>query len=392
VIAVVLWLGALFAAPEGVDRHYKQAKEAESRQDFARAAQEWKAITALDPNMAEAFSNLGMMYHFSRQYQKSIEAFRQAQQLKPELLAPYLFTGIDYYLIGQPAAAIPQLHHALTLDGGNAEARKWLGMSYMHLGDFAAAAAELSRCPRDEEILFHLARAYANVAEGALTRSKAIAAGSPELAELEGQVAAASKQALDTIDEFAALAPNSWRADQLRAEYHRARGEEDGALRAYEQALAKNPQAIQIHLAIGNICATRREWDQAIRHYQDELKADPYSAKALERMGQVHADLHHGGEATRYLLQAIALDPKLPEAHKALGKIYLQQSDPARAVTHLRLALALGATQDPTVYFQLSKALRLKGEISEAEKNEAILKKLLTEKRSKAVRASANPE
>ena len=32
------------------------------------------------------------------------------------------------------------------------------------------------------------------------------------------------------------------------------------------------------------------------------------------------------------------------------------------------------------------------GEISEAEKNEAILKKLLTEKRAQAERTSANPE
>ena len=391
-IAVVLWLGALFAVPESVDRHYRQAKEAESRQDFARAAQEWKAITALDPTMAEAFSNLGMMYHFSRQYQKSIDAFRRAQQLKPELIAPYLFTGIDDYLMGQPNAAVPQLQHALALDGGNAEARKWLGMSYMHLGDFAAAAAELSQCPRDEEILFHLARAYANAAEKAFEGSKAAAAGSSERAQLQGQGAAASKRALDTIDEFAALAPNSWRADQLQAEYHQARGEEDSALRAYERALAKNPAAIQIHLALGNIYATRREWDQALRHYQAELKADPYSAKALERMGQVHGDLHHPAEATRYLLQAIALDPRLPEAHKALGKIYLQQSDSARAVTHLRLALALGANKDPAVYFQLSKALRLKGEISEAQKNEAILKKLLTAKREQTGQASANPE
>jgi len=178
----------------------------------------------------------------------------------------------------------------------------------------------------------------------------------------------------------------------LRAEYHRARGEEDSALQAYEQALRKKPEAIQIHLAMGNIYATRREWGQAIRHYQAELKADPYSAKALERMGQVHADLHHADEATRYLLQAIALDPNPPDAHKALGKIYLQQSDPARAVTHLRLALALGATNDPTVYFQLSKALRLKGEISEAEKNEAILKKLLTAKRAQAGQTCVNPE
>jgi len=392
VIAVVLWLGALFAAQENVERHYKQAKEAETRQDFARAAGEWKIITTLEPRMAEAYSNLGMMYHFGRQYQKSIEAFRHAQQLKPELLAPYLFTGIDFYLIGQPAAAIPQLQRALALDSGNAEARKWLGMSYMHLGDFAAAAAELSQCTRDEEILFHLGRAYAKVAETALERAKTLAAGSTERAELERRGAAASKQALDTIDEFAAVAPHSWRADQLRAEYHRARGEEDSALQAYEQALRKKPEAIQIHLAMGNIYATRREWGQAIRHYQAELKADPYSAKALERMGQVHADLHHADEATRYLLQAIALDPKLPDAHKALGKIYLQQSDPARAVTHLRLALALGATNDPTVYFQLSKALRLKGEISEAEKNEAILKKLLTAKRAQAGQTSVNPE
>jgi tetratricopeptide (TPR) repeat protein len=333
-----------------------------------------------------------MMYHFDRQYQKSIESFRQAQKLNPELIAPHLFAGIDYYLVGQPAAAIPELQRALQLDHGNVEARKWLGMSYMHLGDFSAAANELSQCPRDEEILFYLGRAYAKVAETAFQTAKTVEAGSPKRAELELRGATASQQALNAIDEFAVLAPQSWRADQLRAEYHLARGEEDSAIPAYEQALAKKPDAVQIHLALGNIYATRREWNQAIRQYQAELKADPYSAKALERMGQVHADLHQTAEATRYLLRAIALDPNLPDAHKALGKVYLQQSEPAQAVKHLRLALALGATSDTTVYFRLSKALRLQGEAAEAEKIEAALKKLLSEKRDQAGQHSMNPE
>jgi tetratricopeptide (TPR) repeat protein len=387
VLAAPLIAALLLAAPAGdIDQHYARAKEAQERQDFARAAEEWNAIIKLQPGLAEAHSNLGMMYHFGRQYEKSIEAFRRAQLLNPRLVAPHLFLGIDYYLAGRPAEAIPELRRTLELEPGNAEARKWLGMSYMHMGEFAAAAAELSRCAPDDEILFHLARAYAKTAEADLHRARALEAGSAQRVELEQRAAAASGQALDALDRFAARAPDSWRADQLRAEYHLSRGEDQSALEAYQRALAKNPDAVQIHLSLGNLHATRREWDQAIAEYQAELKTDPYSAKALERIGQVHADLHRPEQARDFLERALALDPRLPEAHKALGKILLQQSKPAAAVTHLRLALTLGAENDPTVHFQLSKALRQMGQIAEAQKSEAVLKRLLE---TKAVKAGA---
>lgn len=68
----------------------------------------------------------------------------------------------------------------------------------------------------------------------------------------------------------------------------------------------------------------------------------------------------------------------------------MQQSKPAAAVTHLRLALTLGAENDPTVHFQLSKALRQMGRIAEAQKSEAVLKRLLESKAAKAG-APVNP-
>ena len=103
---------------DAINAHATLAGKAAQRRDFNTAASEWQTVIALAPQMAEAHSNLGMMWHFAGQYPKAISAFRDALSLNPKLLAPHLFLGIDYYLISHPRDAIPELRSALALDPG----------------------------------------------------------------------------------------------------------------------------------------------------------------------------------------------------------------------------------------------------------------------------------
>jgi len=48
--------------PNSLESHYQLAQQAQKRGDYAAAAEEWKAIVALSPKLAEAHANLGMMY------------------------------------------------------------------------------------------------------------------------------------------------------------------------------------------------------------------------------------------------------------------------------------------------------------------------------------------
>ncbi len=462
----------------GIEELYQRARQAQERGDYAHAAREWEAIVQRAPGMAEAHSNLGMIYHLSGEYGAAIEAFRRALHINPELVTPSLFLGIDYYLTSRIEEAIEQLRRALALDPKSTVARKWLGMSYAHAEDFLTAAEHLRLCraedPKDIDLLFHLGRVYSRICyrsyeslrllapesawqhllkgekhldQGLLERARVefrlvllvdprwkeavrltLDGASPESVVstmptiqqgtaggdrsgrarqllIKGETATAlelfsalqkanpdnaeylyfvgrcaEKLAVDVLQQFLRIAPDSYRAHQLKAEYHIARNDPEEAIAEYRQALSLKSNAIQIHLAVGAIYENQRDYKKALVEYHNELKSDPFSALAMERIGTIYVQMHQASEAKKYLLQAARISPNSAETHKALGKVYFQDGLYAEAVKHFELALQKAATKDPSVYFQLSKALRKTGNVEAADQNLIIFKRALGEK------------
>src|SRR5437764_12287492 len=99
-VAIVceLSLCPLRAEQDTIQTHAARARQAQERRDFVAAANEWQAVVDLAPHLAEARSNLGMMWHFAGNYEKSIPELRAAAKLNSALVAPHLFLGIDLYL------------------------------------------------------------------------------------------------------------------------------------------------------------------------------------------------------------------------------------------------------------------------------------------------------
>ena len=109
--------------PNSLESHYQAAQQAQQQRDYARAAEEWKAIVALSPKLAEAHANLGMMYQLLRRQPEAIESFKTALELNPNLASVRLFLGIAYYLTSRPNLAIEQLQQALSLKPQDAARR-----------------------------------------------------------------------------------------------------------------------------------------------------------------------------------------------------------------------------------------------------------------------------
>ncbi len=604
VLATVLAAAsAAFAQPRQGDVawHHQRAQEALQRQDIAAAAKEFQAIVDLRPDLPQARSNLGLMYHLQRKYEPAIEQFREALRLDPKLASASMFLGIDYYLVSRPRLAIENLEHALSLDPRSAPARKWLAMSYLLAGDPHRAASELKNArrldPSDHELGFHLGRAYLKVSQlafltlrtygaespwffvfrgrqfehqnkpaealdefrhaartdakfpgvhyeigraleasgrpaealeaylrelrnyrshaaasaalvGVLIRLgleeeakevgllaerrhsgnpavagilesaylKASAASQPtgdqpldesaigeflrEERELAGKSSGPSSwaerardailganpaqalrlaespdsgkqkrsskywkaraflelgrlgEALDafvslqgpdggspelayymqrcaeqlgfrTLESFAAAEPSSYRAHQLRAEYHAAREESAKAIAEYRKALELRPGAALIYLAIGELHLRDRDYDSALAAFGAELRNDPYSVAALTGAGEVYATKEQPDKAEELLLKAVSINPDSIAARKALGKVLYAQGDYSKAVEHLQSAIDSGAGEDETVYYQLGRAFLKLGDREQARKNLAIVKELQNAKRRK---------
>lgn len=438
--ALLIILGRCFAQADQTELtvHSERAREAQQQGNFKTAAAEWEAITRIAPDIAEAYSNLGMMRHFDRQYPRAIDAFLQASRLNLNLVAPHLFLGIDYYLTARSAEAIPQFKTVLTLSPDDKAARKWLGMSLYESGDFKASVRELALAsqidPHDSDLLFYQSRTFSKLLFQSYDAIRQIDSGSPFLKALrdehfpipsegnEGTAFEADLQSdrvsqaferadnlirkspqnasywfwfgkssemlgLKALDRFLAASPESYRVDQLRAEYSLAIGNDAEAIKHYRQALARKSNATQLHESLGDIFMAHHDYDQAIPEYDAEVKLNPYALVSLQRLGQAYAELHDPANASKYLNRALNINPRSYEALRALAKVCFERGDYSGSVKLYRAAIDTNHKAEPAMFFQLSQTYKRLGDQTESARWLAVFRQALAKQHASTAEA-----
>ena len=121
------------------------AAAAQSRGDFASAAEFYRKATEIDPSIPELWANLGLMEHQIGKSSDAIQSFKRAIRLKPSLFVPQLFLGIEYLAAKDPTAALPYLETAGKLHPNDLQAALSLGSDYEMLGRADSAAEAYSR-------------------------------------------------------------------------------------------------------------------------------------------------------------------------------------------------------------------------------------------------------
>jgi tetratricopeptide (TPR) repeat protein len=117
------------------------AQAAQSRGDFQAAADAYRKATEVAPSIPQLWANLGLMDHQLGKSPEAIEAFRKAAELDSSLFVPQLFLGIEYLDAKNPAAALPYLKRAVTINSKDVQAALSLGSTYSML-DRGSQAAE----------------------------------------------------------------------------------------------------------------------------------------------------------------------------------------------------------------------------------------------------------
>jgi tetratricopeptide (TPR) repeat protein len=161
------------AAPARQDRIvalFQQARQAEQRREFSEAARLYDKILALDPKVAEVWTNKGLALYELSKHREALAAFTKAATLKPRLLTPHLFLGIIYLKLGEPEKAIGPLESALRLEPRHpqatcelANARAGLADAYAVLGETDRAIAEMKQAlsaDTDGSMHYRLGRWY----------------------------------------------------------------------------------------------------------------------------------------------------------------------------------------------------------------------------------------
>lgn len=326
---------------------------------------------------------------------------------------------------GDSKAAVLQLKSALSDNPEEVEARFLLGRALRQSGDFVAAVLELKKAremgyPPDlvvpeiartliaqgdyrslvkdfgdvqlaaadakADFKTSLATAYANVGQGdkvePLTREAfALAPQLPAVKLAQAKMIAGKGEidaALQLIDQVAARNVLSAEAYFLRGDIlMRARRDAEGALAAYQQAVAADPTMVNAHVSIIGVEISRNKPEAAQKQLQAFKAALPKNPQAvyteaqlafiakdyartrdiLEQLlraypdiaglrtfaGATHLKLDQPLLAETNLAKALQLEPKLGLAREYLARTYLRLGQPDRALA--TLAPMIGSPQ-----------------------------------------------
>ncbi len=120
-------------------------------------------------------------------------------------------------------------------------------------------------------------------------------------------------------------APGNVRAQQLLAQVYLARGENDAGLRLLTGALARHPQAYQVHLDLGFYYYRQGE-PGAAKQYFGRVAGDGKAPRKTRAAGYYYLALMHRdqgllSEAERQLEEAVRLDPQATQYRRAAREI-----------------------------------------------------------------------
>jgi tetratricopeptide (TPR) repeat protein len=390
---------------------------------YARAEAELSALAAVNPNSPEILDDLGIAYQLQGNTDVAVTLFERVLKIKrlPDamaMLASDLCRNHDFQ------RAIPLLNEVKAhLDDPNLMAT--VGPCFLEADKPADAVivyeqlVKRKALPEDENAV-NLVRAYFDLSRKLLETLATLPGGAVythavQTAKSDGSLDARSqfraayqattylRESLSTDDEIRLLMshpndapllyilgvkcaeraaegfdraqdewPDSIALNQLIAELKDAQGDREGAMHAYEEILAKHPEAPpDVHFALGLLYGERGRWDDALEQYRSVAAEAAGSLYLRRRISEALVHLGHNqavidllsnivkktdapfwalrdyGEAAEGLGQeqiaidslkrASRLDPGNSSVHYHLVRIYHKLNDPKAAEAELSI-------------------------------------------------------
>jgi tetratricopeptide (TPR) repeat protein len=408
----------------------RAAQEAERQNDFPRAVRNYQYLVKRLPRSAEMESDLGVALYFDHQLNPAIAAFRKAIALNPNLLAPYLFSGLAWYRLSNPDQAVVALEKAVRIKPSDVLAHTWLGYAYVSQSRYETAVKEFqATCeldPNDIDAWYALGQSYLQIGkdatiqllanapdggrtwqlageqqllqgdrQGALEDYKGALERRPDIEEvrtgivgLDGAINlppvspqkertqedvlyqrahGAEQKARAAFERVILFAPDSYRAHEIMADAMEAQQHHDKAVEEYRTVLKLKPDLPGIHEAIGNNLLRSGKQAEALKEFQAELEIQPRSASAHTNVAQVMLMMGDEEGAGKMLAAALQMDRPPPEVYRLLGKLDLRRKNYRSAVNRLTHYVSI-RKEDSTAYYLLSRAYLALGQKDEMDR------------------------
>jgi len=155
----------------------------------------------------------------------------------------------------------------------------------------------------------------------------------------------------DTV-EFTNAGLDSEANEQNARTYHdrglakQKKGDLNGAMADYNQALKLNPRDAGVYIDRGNVMSTKGDLDGAMADYNQAITLNPKLAVGYNNRGNVKFKKGDLGGAIADYNQAIQLNPRYGLAYRNRGRAKRHKGDLDGAIADFDRAIKLGVTTD----------------------------------------------
>jgi Flp pilus assembly protein TadD len=313
-----------------------EAQAALDKNDYGAAVLPLQRFIAEKPNVAFAHFQLGYAYTALKRTDEARAEYEKCVVLDPKMAEAQLNLGI-LLLDQNAAAAVEPLRKAVELLPSQRGPRFLLGLAQERSGDLKGAAESIEGAsrldPKNDEALLELGRIYIK---------------NKRPADAEGKFRAVLEQQPKSAEALQGLALS---LDQQK---------KPGAAQAYRDYLAVQPQDNAARGRLVHFLVEQQQFDEALAELG---KTGPGQTPSLENL-KLKADIEIGQKkldaAIGTLKQATVLAPNDAQLHGGLGRAYLQTRDFPDAEKELKTALNLDRT-NVTYWKDLSSTYYLAG-------------------------------
>jgi tetratricopeptide (TPR) repeat protein len=275
---------------DSVQQHFLAAQQAQQNGQLDAAVREYRAVLRLQPELPEAYVNLGLVYYAQAKFDESAQALFRAGKLRPGMRGVSLWLGIDDVKLHRPVQGAALLREAIRQDPADKLAQSWLGTALWDARQMDAALLQLRKAsaqfPGDPDLLFALGEAY----------EKAATQQTQQLLE------ESSGTALSDLIYGAIYAEAR---DWTKAEGHLCR------------AIGRDPSSLDARLQLADVFLKQANLSAAQEQLDQALALAPRSAAALARSGELLLLTHQQPEGIVRIERAVGIDRY--EALDALG-------------------------------------------------------------------------
>ncbi len=183
--------------------------------------------------------------------------------------------------------------------------------------------------------------------------------------------------AIEKLKKAVALVPTHFDANLSLGRAYFGNGNLTDSIASFRAALKQQPRHIKANFFLASALERNGDTADAVNIYRELIKIAPDFVEGYLGLGVllVKTSGANLSEGVENLQKAVEMNPNLYEAQVTLGKTLLQQNEPERALIYLQKAVRL-LPDNPEPRYQLIQAFRKLGKKSEAEAEQAIIKKI----------------